>query len=68
MTKEWYVNEEKAWFKRWWPKNLPKNVEIEHLTIGEVFERQRKKYADKNLSELNDAKKRLAALKAAAVK
>ncbi len=49
MTKEWYVNEEKAWFKTWWPKDMPKNVEIEHLTIGEVFERQRKKYADQNL-------------------
>ena len=49
MTKEWYVNEEKAWFNTWWPKDMPKNVEIEHLTIGEVFERKRKKYADKNL-------------------
>ncbi len=49
MTKEWYVNEEKAWFNTWWPKDMPKNVEIEHLTIGEFFERQRKKYADKNL-------------------
>ena len=49
MTKEWYINEEKAWFKTWWPEDMPKNIEPEHITIGEFFERQRKKYANNNL-------------------
>jgi len=49
MTKKWYVNEEKAWFKTWWPKDMPKNVEIEEFTMGEFFERQRKKTPNNNL-------------------
>ena len=49
MTSKWYVNEEKAWFKTWWPKDMPKNVEIEEFTMGEFFERQRKKTPNNNL-------------------
>ncbi len=49
MAKEWQVNEEKAWFKKWWPENVPKNYDFEKITLGEFFDRQRKKYSDNNL-------------------
>ncbi len=49
MAKEWQVNEEKAWFKKWWPKNVPKNTSFEKITLGEFFERQRKKYSNSNM-------------------
>jgi len=49
MAKEWQVNEDKAWFKKWWPEKTPKNTEFEKITLGEMFERQRKKYSDKNI-------------------
>ncbi len=45
MPKKWYVNEEKAWFKKWWPKDIPKNVDFEEITMGEFFERARTKYS-----------------------
>ncbi|MFX1410260.1 MAG: AMP-binding protein [Promethearchaeota archaeon] len=41
---EWQVNEEKAWFKKWWPKDTPKNYNFEKISLGQYFERQRKKY------------------------
>lgn len=46
---EWQVNEDKAWFKKWWPKETPKNYEFEKISVGEFFERQRKKYANDNM-------------------
>ncbi|MFW9947638.1 MAG: AMP-binding protein [Candidatus Odinarchaeota archaeon] len=46
---EWQVNEEKAWFKKWWPKKTPKNYKFEKISLGELFERQRKKYAKEKL-------------------
>ncbi len=49
MAKEWQVNEDKAWFKKWWPENVPKNYDFEKITLGEFFDRQRKKYSNSNL-------------------
>ena len=46
---EWQVNEEKAWFKKWWPNKTPKNHKFEKISLGEFFERQRKKYANERL-------------------
>jgi long-chain acyl-CoA synthetase len=46
---EWQISEEKAWFKKWWPKNTPHNYKFEKISAGEFFERQRKKHADKNM-------------------
>ncbi|MHA2196650.1 MAG: AMP-binding protein [Promethearchaeota archaeon] len=46
---EWQVNEDKPWFKKWWPKDTPKNYEFEKISLGEFFERQRKKYASDNM-------------------
>ncbi|MFX1314567.1 MAG: AMP-binding protein [Promethearchaeota archaeon] len=41
---EWQIHEEKAWFKKWWPKDTPKNYDFEKISLGQYFERQRKKY------------------------
>ncbi|MHA1489245.1 MAG: AMP-binding protein [Promethearchaeota archaeon] len=49
MAKEWQVNEDKAWFKKWWPEKCSKNLEFEKISLGEMFERQRKKYANDNM-------------------
>ena len=46
---EWQVDENKAWFKKWWPQGTPKNHQFEKISLGEFFERQRKKYADEKL-------------------
>ena len=43
---EWQVNEDKAWFKKWWPEKTPKNYDFEKISLGDFFERQRKKYAN----------------------
>ena len=46
---EWQVDEGKAWFKKWWPKDTPKNHKFEKISLGEAFDRQRKKYANDNM-------------------
>jgi len=46
---EWQVDENKAWFKKWWPSKTPKNHTFEKISLGEFFERQRKKYANDNM-------------------
>jgi long-chain acyl-CoA synthetase len=46
---EWQVNESKAWFKKWWPKDTPKNYKFENISLGEFFEGQRKKHADEKM-------------------
>ena len=46
---EWQVKEDKAWFKKWWPKDTPKNYNFEKISLGEFFEKQRKKYANDNM-------------------
>ena len=45
MTK-WQVNEEKAWFHRWWPKGVSFNINFSEISLGEFFETQRQKYPD----------------------
>ena len=46
---KWQVSEEKAWFKKWWPEKSPYNYSFEKITVGEFFERQRKKHADRKM-------------------
>ncbi len=43
---EWQVNEDKAWFHKWWPEGTPKNHKFEKISLGDFFEKQRKKYAN----------------------
>lgn len=49
MTDEWHVDENKVWFKKWWPDEVPKNIEFEKITGGEFFESKRKKYPNANI-------------------
>jgi long-chain acyl-CoA synthetase len=46
---EWQISEDKAWFKKWWPNKTPKNYKFEKISLGEFFEKQRKKYGDKKM-------------------
>jgi len=46
---KWQVDEKKAWFHKWWPEGVPFNTGFEEISLGEFFERQRKKYADDNI-------------------
>jgi long-chain acyl-CoA synthetase len=41
---EWQVNENKAWFHKWWPKGVPLNIQFEKISLGDLFERQRRNY------------------------
>jgi long-chain acyl-CoA synthetase len=46
---DWQVDQKKAWFKKWWPKDTPKSYDFEKISLGDFFERQRKKYADERM-------------------
>jgi long-chain acyl-CoA synthetase len=46
---EWQVKEDKAWFKKWWPKETPKNHKFEKISLGEFFDSQRKKHGNERL-------------------
>lgn len=46
---KWQIDENKAWFKKWWPENAPKNLEFPQISLGEFFNEQRKKYANENI-------------------
>ncbi|TFF95732.1 MAG: long-chain fatty acid--CoA ligase, partial [Promethearchaeota archaeon] len=49
MTDKWHVDENKAWFKTYWPQEVPKNLNFEEISAGEFFERQRAKYPHENM-------------------
>jgi len=46
---EWQVDEQKAWFHKWWPSNVAKNIQFEKISLGDLFERQRKKYPNEKI-------------------
>ncbi|MFW9876477.1 MAG: AMP-binding protein [Candidatus Thorarchaeota archaeon] len=46
---DWQVSEDKAWFKKWWPKDTPKNYNFENISLEDLFERKRKKYGNKRM-------------------
>lgn len=43
---KWHVDEEKAWFQKWWPEEVPKNINLPLINAWEFFERQRQKYGN----------------------
>src|SRR4030043_1282363 len=46
---KYQVNENKRWFQKWWPKNVPKNLQFpEKMTISELLDQQVAKYKDNN--------------------
>ncbi|MBY9010162.1 MAG: acyl--CoA ligase, partial [Candidatus Lokiarchaeota archaeon] len=42
------VNENKIWFKKWWPDNVPKNVKFDEKTINQFLDAQVEKFSDQN--------------------
>ncbi|MFW9782103.1 MAG: AMP-binding protein [Candidatus Heimdallarchaeota archaeon] len=45
---KYQVDENKLWFKKWWPVNVPKNVSFEEKTLSEFLDEQVQKYANDN--------------------
>lgn len=45
---KYQVDENRIWFKKWWPDNVPKNVEFEEITISEFLDEQVRKHANRN--------------------
>ena len=46
---KYQVNENKRWFQKWWPKDVPKNITLPEMTVNEMLEEQVEKYADHNI-------------------
>ncbi|MHA1985795.1 MAG: AMP-binding protein [Promethearchaeota archaeon] len=42
------VDENKRWFKKWWPEGVPNNTIFEEKTLNELLDEQVEKYRDKN--------------------
>ncbi|MHA1492037.1 MAG: AMP-binding protein [Promethearchaeota archaeon] len=42
------VNENKIWFKKWWPDNVPKNVKFKEQTVNQFLDAQVEKFGDLN--------------------
>ena len=45
---KYQVNEKKLWFTKWWPKNVPKNMQFPEMTMSELLDKQVAKYKDSN--------------------
>lgn len=43
------VSTNKIWFKKWWPKNVPKNVDFPEITVNEMLDEQVEKNPNKNI-------------------
>ncbi|MFW9876225.1 MAG: AMP-binding protein, partial [Candidatus Thorarchaeota archaeon] len=48
ISKPFYVDEDKRWFKKWWPMGVPFNTIFEEKTINELLDEQAKKYATRD--------------------
>ncbi|TXT66953.1 MAG: Long-chain-fatty-acid--CoA ligase [Promethearchaeota archaeon] len=45
---DYQVSEDKRWFKKWWPENVPHNIKFEEKTTNELLDEQVAKYGDQN--------------------
>lgn len=48
MHKSFYVDENKRWFKKWWPENVPYNTKFEEKSLNEFLDEQIEKYTKDN--------------------
>ena len=55
IQKPFYVDENKRWFKKWWPKGVPLNTNFEEKTINELLDEQVDKYKDEKFIWFLDA-------------
>jgi len=42
------VSEDKIWFKKWWPENVPHNIKFEEKSLNDLLDEQVEKYASDN--------------------
>jgi len=45
---KYQVNENKRWFKKWWPEGVAQNLNFEEITMAEMLDRTVEKYPNKN--------------------
>jgi long-chain acyl-CoA synthetase len=43
------VNENKLWFQKWWPENVPKNIKLPEETVNDMLDQKVEQYGDQNL-------------------
>lgn len=48
MDDTYQVNENKRWFQKWWPENVPKNVTFKEMTMNDMLDEQVEKYRSDN--------------------
>ncbi|MBY9010161.1 MAG: AMP-binding protein [Candidatus Lokiarchaeota archaeon] len=48
-SKSYQIDENKIWFKKWWPENVPYNADFEEKSLNEMLDSQVEKYPDHNL-------------------
>jgi hypothetical protein len=41
---KYQVDENKRWFKKWWPDIVPKNIEVEERTVNDVLDETVEKF------------------------
>ncbi len=55
MQQPFNVDENKRWFKKWWPKGVPFNTNFEEKTINELLDEQVDKYQEEKFIWFLDA-------------
>ncbi|MFX0008651.1 MAG: AMP-binding protein, partial [Candidatus Hermodarchaeota archaeon] len=55
MQHPFNVDENKRWFKKWWPKGVPYNTDFEEKTVNELLDEQVEKYQDEKFIWFLDA-------------
>ncbi|MHA2005980.1 MAG: AMP-binding protein [Promethearchaeota archaeon] len=48
LANPFHVDENKRWFKKWWPSTVPLNTTFEEKSINTLLDEQVEKYSDKN--------------------
>ncbi len=43
---KYHVNEDKIWFKKWWPDNVPKNTHFEEKTLNQMLDEKVEQFKD----------------------
>ncbi|GAI99282.1 unnamed protein product, partial [marine sediment metagenome] len=49
LNDSYQVDEKKRWFQKWWPSNVPHNIDFKEKTLNQMLDEQVEKYPDENL-------------------
>lgn len=49
LNDSYQVDEKKRWFQKWWPSNVPHNIDFKENTLNQMLDEQVEKYPDQNL-------------------